>query len=115
MDRDAIVNKALPLLKQKDIWSRGRFGSWKYEVGNQDHTCMLGVEAVDSMVFGAKEFTLFYPGQTNGQKNKDMHFSAPTEAELARLAGAADGANANDACATAKTNGVAAGPHAVPA
>ena len=55
-----------------EIWSRGRFGSWKYEVGNQDHSCMLGVEAVDNILTGAKEFSLMYPSQTNGKKNTDI-------------------------------------------
>ena len=43
------------------VMCRGRFGSYKYEVGNQDHSCMLGVEAADNVMFGTKEFTLFYP------------------------------------------------------
>lgn len=43
VNRDKIVNKVLPELRKQGIWSRGRFGSWKYEVGNQDHSCMLGV------------------------------------------------------------------------
>jgi hypothetical protein len=28
----------------------GRFGSYKYEVGNQDHSVAIGVEAVDCML-----------------------------------------------------------------
>ncbi len=36
------------------IWSRGRFGSYKYEVGNQDHSLMLGVECADNVLFGSK-------------------------------------------------------------
>ena len=35
LERDGILEKALPSLKEKGIYSRGRFGSWKYEVGNQ--------------------------------------------------------------------------------
>ena len=61
LDRDNVLNEALPWLKKQDIWSRGRFGSYKYEVANQDHSCMIGVEAVDNILFGTKEFTLFYP------------------------------------------------------
>ncbi len=52
--RDAVLDKALPWLRERDIWSRGRFGSYKYEVGNQDHSLMLGVECADNVLFGAK-------------------------------------------------------------
>ena len=62
----------LPTLKNEhQIWSRGQFGSWKYEVGNQDHSCILGVEAADSMLFGAKEFTFEFPDKANATKNLD--------------------------------------------
>ena len=54
MGRDAVLEKALPWLRERDIWSRGRFGSYKYEVGNQDHSLMLGVECADNVLFGAK-------------------------------------------------------------
>ena len=37
LERDGALEKALPYLQKKDILSRGRFGAWKYEVGNQDH------------------------------------------------------------------------------
>jgi hypothetical protein len=61
LERDAALEVALPWLQAQGIWSRGRFGSYKYEVANQDHSCMIGVEAVDNILFGAKEFTLLYP------------------------------------------------------
>ena len=61
LDRDNVLNEALPWLRNKDIWSRGRFGSYKYEVANQDHSCLIGVEAVDNILYGTKEFTLLYP------------------------------------------------------
>ena len=51
--RDSILEKALPWLKEHGIWSRGRFGSYKYEVANQDHSLMLGVEAADNILFGS--------------------------------------------------------------
>lgn len=78
LERDSVLEKALPTLKEKGIWSRGRFGSYKYEVANQDHSCMIGVETVDNILFGSKEFTLLYPSLTNegGKKNKELQFSA---------------------------------------
>ncbi|GAC1348789.1 MAG: FAD-dependent oxidoreductase [Vulcanimicrobiaceae bacterium] len=45
--RDAILRRINTALLERDILSRGRFGGWKYEVSNQDHTFMQGVEAVD--------------------------------------------------------------------
>jgi protoporphyrinogen oxidase len=76
LTRDDSVNEALPYLKSKGIWSRGRFGSWKYEVGNQDHSLMLGVEAVDNMMYGCPEMTLNYPDIVNKKKNEDLRFQA---------------------------------------
>ena len=54
LGRDAVLQEALPWLRQHGIWSRGRFGSYKYEVGNQDHSLMLGVECADNVLFGSK-------------------------------------------------------------
>ncbi|KAG2414971.1 hypothetical protein HFD88_006159 [Aspergillus terreus] len=71
LERNGALNEILPYLQQKDILSRGRFGSWKYEVGNQDHSFMLGVEAVDHIVSGAVELTLAYPDFVNGRANTE--------------------------------------------
>jgi protoporphyrinogen oxidase len=71
LEREGVLTKLLPSLKAKDIYSRGRFGSWRYEVGNQDHSFMLGAEAVDSIVNGAVELTLNYPDFVNSRKNEE--------------------------------------------
>ncbi len=76
LGRDAALEVALPWLQDRCcVWSRGRFGSWKYEVGNQDHSLMLGVEAADAVLFGAPEMTLRYPNVVNAKKNEEMRFA----------------------------------------
>lgn len=63
-------NKRLfPILKWLEdnaIYSRGRFGSWRYEVGNMDHSFMQGVEFVNSVLAAGEELTLWYPQLVNG-------------------------------------------------
>jgi len=71
LERDGVLKQIQPKLEALDIFSRGRFGSWKYEVGNQDHSLMLGVEAVDRVVNGSVELTLNYPDFVNGRANTE--------------------------------------------
>ena len=79
LGRDAALASALPYLRERDVWSRGRFGAWKYEVANQDHSCMQGVEAVDNMLDGAEELTVHKPAVVNakGGKNMTLRFVLP--------------------------------------
>ncbi|MBU4191193.1 MAG: amine oxidase, partial [Proteobacteria bacterium] len=57
LERDDALKVIQPRLEAKDIYSRGRFGGWKYEVGNMDHSVMQGVEWADRMLSGAPETT----------------------------------------------------------
>lgn len=58
IERDAILNDVQPALEKLNIFSRGRFGAWRYEVSNQDHSFMQGVEWVDRLVSGTPEKTV---------------------------------------------------------
>ncbi|CAG0898170.1 unnamed protein product [Darwinula stevensoni] len=69
LSRDGILKELLPKLQALGVWSRGRFGSWKCEAGNQDHSFMLGVECVDRIVYGSPELTLLYPNLVNSRDN----------------------------------------------
>lgn len=55
LGRDAALEVILPGLLAMKIYSRGRFGAWRYEVGNMDHSVMMGVEAVHHILRGEQE------------------------------------------------------------
>lgn len=63
--RDEILNVVLPGLEKLRIYSRGRFGAWKYEVSNQDHSLMQGVELANYLVHGIPETTVSFPEVAN--------------------------------------------------
>src|SRR5262249_54481332 len=67
LGRDDVLHAVQRTLRSLDIWSRGRFGGWKYEVGNMDHSFMQGVEAIDNILFGTDELTYFNPGAVDEQ------------------------------------------------
>jgi protoporphyrinogen oxidase len=58
VERDEILQQVIPYLETQDIYSRGRFGMWKYEVSNTDHSLMQGVEVVNRLVLGEPESTI---------------------------------------------------------
>jgi protoporphyrinogen oxidase len=68
VDRDAILSQVIPWLEKNDVYSRGRFGMWKYEVANTDHTLMQGVELVNRLLLGEPETTIGikYESTANG-------------------------------------------------
>lgn len=55
IDRDNILEKLQTELTKKGIYSRGRFGSWMYEIGNQDHCFVQGYEVVRKILFNEDE------------------------------------------------------------
>ncbi len=58
VDRDDVLAEIIPWLEARSIYSRGRFGMWKYEVANTDHTLMQGVELVNRLINGEPETTI---------------------------------------------------------
>ena len=58
LERDWALAVIQPWLESKGIYSRGRFGAWKYEVGNMDHSFMQGVEIVDRLLADGNEPTI---------------------------------------------------------
>ena len=65
LGRDEILNDFIPRLEARNIFSRGRFGGWKYEVSNQDHSLMQGVELINALLLNEKEQTYWNPTEIN--------------------------------------------------
>ena len=68
LERDAILGKVQPELEKLGIFSRGRFGGWKYEAANMDHSIMQGVEVVERILNNTPEVTLPTPHVVNSGK-----------------------------------------------
>jgi protoporphyrinogen oxidase len=63
-ERDAALAVIQPWLMEHGIYSRGRFGAWRYEIGNTDHSVMMGVEIADHLVEQRPETTwALLPGE----------------------------------------------------
>lgn len=65
LNRDEVLTAIHDELKSIGITSRGRFGGWKYEVSNQDHSFMQGVEFVNHILFNETETTYHHPEIAN--------------------------------------------------
>jgi UDP-galactopyranose mutase len=55
LGRDEALRTIQPWLMEQDIYSRGRFGSWRYEIGNMDHAVKMGVDVARALVKGSEE------------------------------------------------------------
>jgi hypothetical protein len=58
LGRDNALATIQPYLEARSVYSRGRFGAWKYEVGNMDHSFMQGVEVAERLLSGSDELTV---------------------------------------------------------
>jgi hypothetical protein len=65
LQRDAVLDRIQPALEGEGVFSRGRFGAWKYEVSNQDHSFCQGVEWVDFVFDQTPEVTVRDPHRAN--------------------------------------------------
>jgi hypothetical protein len=54
-DRDAALAVVQPWLQEQGIYSRGRFGSWRYEIGNMDHAARMGIDVARLLLEGRPE------------------------------------------------------------
>jgi protoporphyrinogen oxidase len=67
--RDEALETIIPFFESRNVYSRGRFGMWKYEVSNQDHSFMQGVEIVERLINSRTEITAFDANLANSKKH----------------------------------------------
>ena len=77
LGRDELLTEVQTALEQEHVYSRGRFGAWKYEISNQDHAFMQGVEVVHRLLFGLVEPTFqgaahVNEAEVNREANTDL-------------------------------------------
>ena len=65
LERDDVLSRVMPELESNQVFSRGRFGTWLYEVSNQDHSFMQGVEIANRILEGRDEVTMHDPNLVN--------------------------------------------------
>ncbi|HQZ35602.1 MAG TPA: FAD-dependent oxidoreductase [Ilumatobacteraceae bacterium] len=53
--RDDALAVIQPWLMKQEIYARGRFGAWRYELGNMDHSVKMGTDVARLLVAGAPE------------------------------------------------------------
>jgi hypothetical protein len=57
LTRNDALARLHPALETLGIYSRGRFGAWRYEIANQDHSFLQGAELAGRLVAGEAEPT----------------------------------------------------------
>jgi protoporphyrinogen oxidase len=88
VDRDEVLSAVIPWLESVGVYSRGRFGLWKYEVSNTDHSLMQGVEVVDRLIHNVPEKTagMVYAVTADGRGQVSHERSAAAGSGEKRLA-----------------------------
>ena len=70
LERNQLLKQIEPPLARSGVHSRGRFGAWRYEVSNQDHSFMQGVEWVNSAMLDVPETTVRFTETANSMWGK---------------------------------------------
>ncbi|WP_079273309.1 protoporphyrinogen/coproporphyrinogen oxidase [Streptomyces sp. TN58] len=55
LGRDQVLAQVMPWMEERAIYPRGRFGIWRYEIGNMDHAVKMGIDIARRLVHGTRE------------------------------------------------------------
>jgi protoporphyrinogen oxidase len=55
LGRDEVLAQVVPWMEAHGIYPRGRFGTWRYEIGNMDHAVKMGIDIARRLVNGTRE------------------------------------------------------------
>jgi protoporphyrinogen oxidase len=70
LERNELLKRIEAALLGTGVASRGRFGAWRYEVSNQDHSFMQGVEWVNHVLLDVPETTVRFTETANAMWGK---------------------------------------------
>ncbi|MDQ0957863.1 hypothetical protein QFZ66_001741 [Streptomyces sp. B4I13] len=55
LGRDEVLAQVVPWMEAHGIYPRGRFGTWRYEIGNMDHAVKMGIDIARRLLNGTRE------------------------------------------------------------
>ncbi|MFD4574979.1 protoporphyrinogen/coproporphyrinogen oxidase [Streptomyces sp. NPDC058417] len=55
LGRDEVLAQVMSWMEERGIYPRGRFGTWRYEIGNMDHAVKMGIDIARRLLNGTRE------------------------------------------------------------
>ncbi|WP_246214226.1 protoporphyrinogen/coproporphyrinogen oxidase [Kitasatospora viridis] len=55
LGRDEVLAQVVPWFEKQGVYPRGRFGTWRYEIGNMDHAVKMGIDIAHRLAAGTPE------------------------------------------------------------
>jgi protoporphyrinogen oxidase len=81
LERDDALAVIQPWLVEHDVFSRGRFGSWCYEIGNMDHAVKMGIDVARRLVLDEPEELVESAGEAQRARRSSAQIEPAIRAE----------------------------------
>jgi protoporphyrinogen oxidase len=81
LERDDALAVIQPWLAQRDVFSRGRFGAWRYEIGNMDHAVKMGIDVARRLVLDEPEELVADAGEAQRARRASAQIEPAIRAE----------------------------------
>jgi protoporphyrinogen oxidase len=81
LERDDALAVIQPWLAEHGVFSRGRFGSWCYEIGNMDHAVKMGIDVAHRLVLDEPEQLMATAGEAQRARRSSAQIEPAIRAE----------------------------------